>query len=54
MYTDVKRCTTLRLLHLGQVILLESRSENVMVTVNFFLQALQVYSYRGIFRSLLP
>jgi hypothetical protein len=39
---------TFLLLHLGQLTRILSRSERVMIKVNFFLQAVQVYSYVGI------
>jgi hypothetical protein len=48
VWIEVKRCVTFLLLHLGQPTRFLSRSENVMIKVNFFLQAIQVYSYVGI------
>jgi len=48
VWTEVKRCVTFLLLHLGQLTRLLSRSESVMITVKFFLQAVHVYSYVGI------
>jgi hypothetical protein len=48
VWTEVKRCVTFLLLHLGQLTRFLSRSERVMITVKFFLQAVHVYSYVGI------
>ena len=48
MWTEVKRCVTFLLLHLGQVTRFLSRSAKVMIKVKFFLHAVQVYSYVGI------
>jgi hypothetical protein len=48
VWIEVKRCATFLLLHLGQPTRFFSRSEKVMIKVNFFVHALHVYSYVGI------
>ena len=49
MNTVENRCATFLPLHLGHTIRPLSCSENVMATLNFFPQAIQAYSYVGMF-----